>query len=37
MRLRIASWNVNSVRLRADQIIRFAREQAPDVLCMQEI
>lgn len=37
MRLRIASWNVNSVRLRAEQIVRFVREQAPDVLCMQEI
>src|SRR5213080_2636687 len=37
MRLRIASWNVNSVRLRAEQVIRFAREQAPDVLCLQEI
>ena len=37
MRLRIASWNVNSVRLRAEQVARFAREHAPDVLCLQEI
>jgi len=37
MRLRIATWNVNSVRLRAEQAARFVREQAPDVLCMQEI
>jgi exodeoxyribonuclease-3 len=37
MRLRIASWNVNSVRLRAEQAARFIAEQAPDVLCMQEI
>ena len=37
MRLRIASWNVNSVRLRLDHIARFAAEQAPDVLCLQEI
>jgi exodeoxyribonuclease-3 len=37
MRLRIATWNVNSVRLRADQVARFVQEQAPDVLCMQEI
>src|ERR1700712_1395856 len=37
MRLRIASWNVNSVRLRAEQAARFVAEQAPDVLCMQEI
>jgi exodeoxyribonuclease-3 len=37
MRLRIASWNVNSVRLRAEQVARFVAEYAPDVLCMQEI
>jgi exodeoxyribonuclease-3 len=37
MRLRLASWNVNSVRLRADQIARFVEEAAPDVLCLQEI
>ena len=37
MRLRIATWNVNSVRLRAEQAARFVDEQAPDVLCMQEI
>jgi exodeoxyribonuclease-3 len=37
MRLRLATWNVNSVRLRAEQVARFVREQAPDVLCLQEI
>ncbi|MGZ3400480.1 MAG: endonuclease/exonuclease/phosphatase family protein, partial [Caulobacteraceae bacterium] len=37
MRLRVCTWNVNSVRLRAEQAARFVREQAPDVLCMQEI
>ena len=37
MRLRVASWNVNSVRLRTDHIARFVSEQAPDVICMQEI
>lgn len=37
MRLRLATWNVNSVRLRAEQVARFVDEQAPDVLCMQEI
>jgi exodeoxyribonuclease-3 len=36
MRLRIASWNINSVRLRAEQAARFAREAALDVLCLQE-
>lgn len=37
MRLRLCTWNVNSVRLRAEQAARFVAEQAPDVLCMQEI
>ncbi|MDB5455178.1 MAG: exodeoxyribonuclease Xth [Caulobacter sp.] len=37
MRLRLATWNVNSVRLRAEQVARFVDEQAPDVLCLQEI
>ena len=35
--LRVATWNINSVRLRADQVARFVREQAPDVVCLQEI
>ncbi len=37
MTLRIATWNINSVRLRIDQVARFVAEQAPDVLCLQEI
>jgi exodeoxyribonuclease-3 len=37
MRLRIATWNINSVRLRADQVARFVDERAPDVVCLQEI
>lgn len=37
MRLRIASWNVNSVRLRTAHLARFAIEHAPDVICLQEI
>lgn len=37
MRLRICTWNVNSIRLRHEQAARFVREQAPDVLCLQEI
>ena len=35
--LTVATWNINSVRLRADQIARFASEAAPDVVCIQEI
>jgi exodeoxyribonuclease-3 len=37
MQLRLATWNVNSVRLRAEQVARFAQAAAPDVLCLQEI
>ena len=33
----IATWNINSVRLRADQVVRFLEQEAPDVLCLQEI
>jgi exodeoxyribonuclease-3 len=36
MRLKIASWNINSVRLRIGLVERYLREQAPDVLCLQE-
>ena len=34
--LKIASWNVNSVRARIAIVERFLREEAPDVLCLQE-
>ena len=33
----VATWNINSVRLRIEQVARFLTEQAPDVLCLQEI
>lgn len=34
--LKIASWNINSVRARIDIVERFLREQSPDILCLQE-
>ena len=34
--MKIATWNINSVRLRAPLAARFLREHAPDVLCLQE-
>ena len=37
MPLRLCTWNINSVRLRAEQVARFVSEHAPDVLCLQEI
>lgn len=36
MRLRLTTWNINSVRLRIDLVARFVAEHAPDVLCLQE-
>ncbi|THD48318.1 MAG: exodeoxyribonuclease III [Bradyrhizobium sp.] len=36
MRFSIATWNINSVRLRIDIVARFLEEQRPDVLCLQE-
>ncbi|MBA3326439.1 MAG: exodeoxyribonuclease III [Rhodobacteraceae bacterium] len=36
MPLTIATWNINSVRLRAETVARLLREEAPDVLCLQE-
>ncbi|MDZ4778440.1 MAG: exodeoxyribonuclease III [Alphaproteobacteria bacterium] len=33
----VATWNINSVRIRTDHIARFASEHQPDVLCLQEI
>ena len=34
--MRIATWNINSVRLRLNLLERFVAEQSPDVLCLQE-
>ena len=32
----IATWNINSVRLRAGLVTRLLSEEAPDILCLQE-
>jgi exodeoxyribonuclease-3 len=34
--LTVATWNINSVRLRLPLVERFLEEQRPDVLCLQE-
>jgi exodeoxyribonuclease III len=34
--LKIASWNINSVRARAAIVEKFLVEEAPDILCLQE-
>jgi exodeoxyribonuclease-3 len=36
MSITIATWNINSVRLRADLVARLLCDEAPDVLCLQE-
>ncbi|MGQ4272628.1 exodeoxyribonuclease III [Terrihabitans sp. B22-R8] len=35
--MRIATWNINSVRLRVDNLVRWLNEAKPDVVCLQEI
>jgi exodeoxyribonuclease-3 len=35
--LTIATWNVNSIRVRTERVIPWLQENQPDVLCMQEL
>ena len=35
--LTIATWNINSVRLRLPLVLQFLADYAPDILCLQEI
>ena len=34
--MRIATWNINSVRLRVHHVLRFIKEQNIDAKCLQE-
>jgi exodeoxyribonuclease-3 len=34
--MRIATWNVNSLRARLDRVLAWLERQRPDLLCMQE-
>ena len=34
--MRIATWNINSVRLRIHHVLKFIKEQNIDVMCLQE-
>ena len=36
MPVTIATWNINSVRLRADLVVRRLKAERPDVVCLQE-
>src|SRR5260370_26357625 len=35
--LKIAAWNVTSIRARLDRVLAWLAAQSPDVLCMQEL
>ncbi len=37
MPVTLATWNINSVRLRIDLVRQFLAEHQPDILCLQEI
>lgn len=37
MKFSVATWNINSVRIRIELICRFLRNEAPDILCLQEL
>jgi exodeoxyribonuclease III len=34
--MRIATWNVNSIRMRLEQVTNWLQRERPDVLCLQE-
>ncbi len=34
--MKIATWNINSVRLRAPLLLRLVAEENPDIICLQE-
>lgn len=36
MSVTVCTWNINSVRLREELVLRLLREEAPDILCLQE-
>ena len=35
--MRIATWNVNSVRQRIDHLVAWLKESSPDICCLQEL
>jgi exodeoxyribonuclease III len=36
VQLKITTWNINSVRLRIDQVAKFIKAERPDIVCLQE-
>lgn len=35
--MKLASWNVNSIRMRGDRLVRWLEAHRPDVVCLQEL
>ena len=35
--MRIATWNVNSIRQRLDHLLTWLKETSPDIVCLQEL
>ena len=35
--MKLATWNVNSIKVRLPQLLEWLREAAPDALCLQEL
>ena len=35
--MKLATWNVNSIRMRLDRVLAWLDQHKPDVLCMQEL
>jgi exodeoxyribonuclease-3 len=35
-RMRLATWNINSIKQRVDNLVAWLRERTPDVVCLQE-
>jgi exodeoxyribonuclease-3 len=35
--MKLATWNVNSIKARKDRLLAFLAREAPDVLCLQEL
>ena len=34
--MKICSWNINSVRLRENLVLRLLKKHSPDIICLQE-
>ena len=34
--MKVFSWNVNSIRVRKDQLLSLIKKEDPDIICLQE-